>query len=426
MFKTLKNQFAKMLMIFGGIVILIIFSGIFAGAYFSSQKEIEYTLKKSLITASKEDIVPEKEECVFLLIYVEKDSQNNSHIIFKYPNVVDYDILQNNYVDHYSQERTAWFDSIALSIAKNKNEDHTFKLNKRYYTYDFIEYDHPSSKDCFLYAVLDYTNYVSNNDVTFISLLIGYFFVILLLSFSAVFIADKTVSPIQEAFEKQKELIANASHELKTPLTVINTNLSVLENNKDRTIASQNRWFNNISEQTSRMNNLIYQMLDLSKTENLLQSENKEVVDLTEMLQKLVMEFEVNAFEKTIEINLQANEIILFNCNRENILKLFTILLENAIKYTNLNGTINIYLAQKKNKIEFFIQNSGKGIAKENLNKIFQRFYKQDESYKKDSNHSFGLGLAIAKAIVDQLNGTITVESEENVSTTFYVKIPIK
>lgn len=422
MFKTLKNQFAKMLIIFGGIFILIVFSGIFLGSYFSSQKEINEILKKSLITASKENIVSEKEDCTFLLMYV--DDEGN--FIKTGTNQVAYDPLDDNYSEDYGHERSEWFDELSMKIAKCKSEEHVFKLNQRYYIFDSIEYLNlqKPTQNCLLFSIFDYTSYISNTNVMFFSLLIGYFIVIVLLSFSAIIIAERTISPIREAFYKQKELIANASHELKTPLTVINTNLSVLENNKTETIESQNRWINNIIEQTNRMNRLIYQMLDLSKTESLLASETKLPIQLSELIEKLVMEFEVNAFEKKIHVTSNIEENIVFNGNMENMIKLFTILIDNAIKYTQENGAIDLSLTQKKNKIEFTIQNTGKGIEKENLGKVFQRFYKQDESYNQDSNHSFGLGLAIAKAIVDQLNGTITVTSEVNVHTTFVVKLP--
>ena len=422
MFKTLKNQFAKMLIIFGGIFILIVFSGIFLGSYFSSQKEINEILKKSLITASKENIVPEKEDCTFLLMYV--DDEGN--FIKTGTNQVAYDPLDDNYSEEYGHERSEWFDELSMKIAKCKSEEHVFKLNQRYYIFDSIEYLNlqKPTQNCLLFSIFDYTSYISNTNVMFFSLLIGYFIVIVLLSFSAIIIAERTISPIREAFYKQKELIANASHELKTPLTVINTNLSVLENNKTETIESQNRWINNIIEQTNRMNRLIYQMLDLSKTESLLASETKQPIQLSELIEKLVMEFEVNAFEKKIHVTSNIEENIVFNGNMENMIKLFTILIDNAIKYTQENGAIDLSLTQKKNKIEFTIQNTGKGIEKENLGKVFQRFYKQDESYNQDSNHSFGLGLAIAKAIVNQLNGTITVTSEVNVHTTFVVKLP--
>lgn len=422
MFKTLKNQFAKMLIIFGGIFILIVFSGIFLGSYFSSQKEINEILKKSLITASKENIVPEKEDCTFLLMYV--DDEGN--FIKTGTNQVAYDPLDDNYSEEYGHERSEWFDELSMKIAKCKSEEHVFKLNQRYYIFDSIEYLNlqKPTQNYLLFSIFDYTSYISNTNVMFFSLLIGYFIVIVLLSFSAIIIAERTISPIREAFYKQKELIANASHELKTPLTVINTNLSVLENNKTETIESQNRWINNIIEQTNRMNRLIYQMLDLSKTESLLASETKQPIQLSELIEKLVMEFEVNAFEKKIHVTSNIEENIVFNGNTENMIKLFTILIDNAIKYTQENGAIDLSLTQKKNKIEFTIQNTGKGIEKENLGKVFQRFYKQDESYNQDSNHSFGLGLAIAKAIVDQLNGSITVTSEVNVHTTFLVKLP--
>ncbi len=425
MFKELRNKFSKIVIIFGGIFILFTFLGIFSATYISNQKEINYILRNSLKTAVKaENLVPQKESCSFLLIYVDNNGK-----IERYDNgEVKFDLFKQN-SPNSNKELTKWFVEIADNIAQTQFEDkQSFKLNKRYYAYDSIEYFNIQKPDkkCLLFSIYDYTSYVRVNNATFTFLMIGYFVVILLLSFSAITIADKTVEPVKEAFIKQKELIANASHELKTPLTVINTNLSILEDNKDKSIESQSKWLNNIIEQTSRMNNLIYQMLDLSKTESLLASEKKEIIHLNDLLEKLLMEFEANAFEKRIEIqaNLEAN--IQLACNKENMIKLFTILIDNAIKYTNVQGKIDINLSQKKSKIIFCIENTGKGIAKTNIDKIFQRFYKEDESYKADSSHSFGLGLAIAKAIVNQLNGTISAESIENEYTKFIVKIPNK
>lgn len=120
-----------MLIIFGGIFILIVFSGIFLGSYFSSQKEINEILKKSLITASKENIVPEKEDCTFLLMYV--DDEGN--FIKTGTNQEAYDPLDDNYSEEYGHERSEWFDELSMKIAQCKSEEHVFKLNQRYYIF---------------------------------------------------------------------------------------------------------------------------------------------------------------------------------------------------------------------------------------------------------------------------------------------------
>lgn len=427
MFKELRNNFSRFLIVVGGALILIILTAVYSLSFVMTANKIDRTLNDSLNRVSSGDlIIPEKEECFYLIIYYNDDGsvdKNNE------TNKINYKIYQNNFSDEISNSEifVKWFDTLAKKIISNQKDDRNFKINDHYFTYDYRKYvdsNNPNQK-CRMFAILDYTSYLSNLHISFVSLLFGYCVFLVLLSVAAVMISNKVVEPIQEAFIKQKELIANASHELKTPLTVINTNLSILDDNKDQTISSQQKWIDNITEQTQRMNNLIIQMLELSKTEKLLRSEETEDVNLSKLLNKISLELESIAFENKVTLDLDVHDDIIFNCNQLNIIKVMTILLDNAIKYSYINTNIEVKLYTKKNSIIYSVKNQGKGIAKENIKKIFQRFYKQDESYKEnESNKSFGLGLAIAKAIIDNLDGEIYAESVENEYTLFTVKLP--
>lgn len=427
MFNELKNKLYKMILTLGGIFSLIIFFGIFLGSYFSFQRSMEDTLHDSFKTATQNQaVIPQKESCVLLLIYVDE----NNNILKNEQGNVDYEIYPYEFENdiEFKTKYSWWFNGLATSIDQTYQDDNLFKFNNKRYIFNNISYTsttHPE-KRCMLYSILDYSSYYSNFQVTFFSLLIGYCLVILLLSFSSVTLADKIVAPVHDAFVKQKDLIANASHELKTPLTIISTNTSIILEHQDETIQSQEKWISSSKQQVDRMNQLIQQMLYLSKTESMFLVEQHDEVNLSESIKKIAMEFDSVAFEQKIHIQLNIQKDVLYYCNQNSFNNLVTILLDNAIKYNNENGVIKITLTQKKNKIEMIFFNTGKGIEKENLEKIFQRFYKEDKAFSKNSHQSFGLGLAIAKAIVTQMNGSIYAESEKNVYTQFIIKLQKK
>ncbi len=422
MFNELKRKLYKMIIALGGIFTFIIFFGILLGSYFSYQNELENTLHDSFRTADNEQaIIPQKESCVFLLIYVDE----NDDIILNDEGKVKYEIFPQEYEEdeEFKLKYSWWFDGLAENINKVYKKDDIFKFNNRRYIFNNIAKQTLSTlnKRMMLFSILDYTSSYNNFQVMFFFLLVGYTLVTLLLSLASFIVAGKIVEPIADSFVKQKELVANASHELKTPLTIISASTSLLA--EEQEIESKEKWLASINQQTDRMNQLIQQMLYLSKTESNLTVENKEDVNLSETIEKIAMEFDAIAFERKINIELNIQPNVIFKCNANNFNNLVTILLDNAIKYNNDNGIIRITLIQKKNKIDLSFFNTGKGIDKENIEKVFQRFYKVDHAYSQTSNQSFGLGLAIAKAIVTQMNGTIKVESTKDVSTTFTIKL---
>jgi signal transduction histidine kinase len=226
------------------------------------------------------------------------------------------------------------------------------------------------------------------------------------------------IKPVIESFKKQKQFVADASHELKTPITVIMANAEALENEPN-----EQKWLNNIKNESERMNELISDLLDMAKSENGNDKEQYTNENLSKIVEMSVLTFESLMFEKNIKLNYTIDENINFKCNSNQIKQLIAILIDNAIKHSlSEDGEINISLRKEKANIILDVKNKGKEIPKEEREKIFERFYRADESRNRDSNR-YGLGLAIAKNIVINHDGKISVNCS-NGYTTFKVILP--
>lgn len=239
---------------------------------------------------------------------------------------------------------------------------------------------------------------------------------ITLFSFSA---AKKNVAPIENAFNKQQELVANASHELKTPLTIINTDLSILNSSREGMTDEQVKWLDSIYSQVGRMSNLVTEMLELAKIEAGGEKLLREPVNLSQMTEGVVLGAEVLAFEHNINLETHIQEAVFIHAVPAHIEKLIYILIENALKYTKDGGDVTVTLEAERKKAVLKVRNTGEGIERENLPKLFDRFYRTDEAHT--ASDSFGLGLAIAKSIADAHGGTIGVDSKVGEYTEFLV-----
>ena len=222
------------------------------------------------------------------------------------------------------------------------------------------------------------------------------------------------VKPAKEAFKKQKDFIADASHELKTPLAVIMASSDELIEDKKNT-----KYIENIRYESERMSKLIANMLDLSKIESGISKSSYKDEDISKIVQKICLTFEGVAFEQEVQILTNIEENIHLKCSKEEIEKLISINLDNAIKHSYKKSIIKVTMHKEKNNIIIEIENSGDPIKKGDEEKIFERFYRADKARSRKENR-YGLGLAIAKNIVTNHNGTITASSNDG-KTTFRI-----
>ena len=220
------------------------------------------------------------------------------------------------------------------------------------------------------------------------------------------------ITPVQNSFEKQKIFIADASHELKTPLSVMIASADAYFTDKN------DKWVYNMKNESERMIKLVTELLDLAKTEqeqDIVLSKN----NLSNIIESSILTFESLFYENKIKLKYDIKPDIEMLCNEDLIIELMSILTDNAINHCKEKGKVIVNLYKKNKQIILEVKNTGLPIKKEDQEKIFERFYKVDTSRNRNSNN-YGLGLAIAKNIVERHNGNISAYSN-NGYTTFKV-----
>ncbi|MGM9877246.1 MAG: sensor histidine kinase [Bacilli bacterium] len=219
------------------------------------------------------------------------------------------------------------------------------------------------------------------------------------------------VKPVVDSFEKQKDFIYDASHELKTPLAVILANAEMLESEPN-----EKKWLNNIKSESERMSKLVTDLLELSRMENNSAKMYFKDENISKITLKTVLTFESLIYENNLKIDYDIKEDLKLKCDAERIKQLLTILIDNAIKHSYKNSTLRVNLYKEKDNIILEVINRGDEIPKSERTKIFERFYKADKSRNRNDNR-YGLGLAIATNIVNSHNGKISVDCKSGYTT---------
>ena len=216
----------------------------------------------------------------------------------------------------------------------------------------------------------------------------------------------RAMRPMQETFERQRQFISDAGHELKTPLTIISANVDILHDE-----IGENKWLSYVQSQAERMRVLVGEMMNLTKLE--MGDKEKDFVDfsLSEAVSGVALPFEGQAFEQEKQLELEIQEDISYHGNPDQIKQLVGIFMDNALKYSKEHGEIRVTLQQVQNKKTLKVYNTGKGIPESEKEKIFQRFYRSDASRARATG-GYGLGLSIAQSIADAHKIRIQVESE--------------
>ncbi|MGY0354352.1 sensor histidine kinase [Enterococcus avium] len=323
----------------------------------------------------------------------------------------------------------------AAKYAWKNREGGTVKINGREWQYvvapaianlDYDNKDKNVDKDdeTYLMRFLDITDSKKNLFTLAITLLIVGIGLMIFFFLVIIYFTNRAIKPMEDAWKKQKQFIADASHELKTPLSIISTNVGVLYSSKEDTINDQINWLDNISRGTERMNGLVSKMLTIAKTDNVFEQMNFSTVQVDQLIRDSLSNYETKFESKNIEVNCDLSEVSA-KTDEGLLQQLFDIFMDNAYKYTNENGSFDITLKAKGRDTTIQFKNTGEGIAEEDLPKVFNRFYRTNEVRQKYEG-SYGLGLSIALSIVEQLGGKIDVKSSIKQETEFTIQLSLK
>jgi len=389
------------------LVFIIFFIALGVSTYQSHKKEtlqaLEHTLQMDTMLPRFQPIEPNKPRAPFLNI----------------PGLLVYITHDDFEVEIFHTNLTISSEVVKLAVAEALNSNEATgiikSLNLRY----LIDDSYPITKIAFADMSLEL---LAMRHLIFLLLGIGIsglviFFVI------SLYLSVWALRPVERSWKQQQQFIADASHELKTPLTIILANMNILLNQNDDRYKSHLKWLKNTQTEALRMKSLVDDLLYLAKSEAQHVALKLTKLNLSDMAWNCILQFESRAYENgiVIESNIQSDLWILGDEN--SLRQLLAILLDNACKYTPENHKITVSLSRYKNRVLCVVNNTGEPIPEDKLPHLFNRFYRVDDARTHQAG-SYGLGLAIAQSIAEKHQAKITVESTLEAGTTFKVTFP--
>lgn len=237
----------------------------------------------------------------------------------------------------------------------------------------------------------------------------------------SIFFGKQVLIPVQKAWQQQKDFLADVSHQLRTPLTVIRTNLDIVIDNKNESVAKQQKWLDNLKEETDYMADMVNSLLFLASSDSGQLILDKKSFLINTTVNKVINHYKPSAEAKKIALKYSAENEIECWGDESRIRQTIEALLDNAVRHTDPGGSIIIGLYRVGKNIQLEISDTGEGIPPEDVDKIFNRFYQVKKSKSKGGA---GLGLAIAKCIIENHQGHILVSSASGIGTCFSVVLP--
>jgi heavy metal sensor kinase len=239
---------------------------------------------------------------------------------------------------------------------------------------------------------------------------------------------DTMLARLEDAFERQKRFIADASHEMRTPLTILKGDVEVALN-RPRTTQEYRQTLEMVNQTADRLNQLVEELLLLARTDNRQVPLKVEPVDLTELLSTVVGRLLPRAVSKDIALNLNTPDGVTLQADAAKLTRLFTNLVDNAIKYSEAGDTVTVTVTPRLDYAAITVADTGPGIAAEHMAQLFERFYRADKARSRamvDGNGGgAGLGLSIAQWLAQVHGGQITVASRPGHGATFTVRLPL-
>lgn len=377
---------------------LAIFSYINISTYISSTKEI---MEREVYFFINEYSYTRDKKPRFEELAPEMGFEKEIHKDYLYLAIDDLGNIskeQNN----LATEDISKYESLAKEIVQKKDKFDIYYKNIKYFKLNWQDYT---------YIVLSpsrqYLEYCLRLAMIFMDIFI---MILVLVSFISRYLSYIVVKPVKKAWEEQERFVADASHELRTPLSIILANLKILLKNNEK--EEQKKWLDISILEATRMQKLIENLLFLAKSDASILVYKIEELDFSEILSESFLGFEVLAFEKNIDFRYKLEEKCIVKADKDSLKQIIGILVDNAFKYCGEEKKVFASLYKNAGKVVFSIENTGKAIEKENLDKIFERFYRLDKQRSR-SEGGYGLGLSIAYVLAGQLGAKLYAKERE-------------
>lgn len=406
MLKKLQTKFILILMSFVSVILLSVFGIVCCSNYVHDKKDVERSLEMALRLKDKD----------FSISFGNSRNFNGNSFVIYTDSDYEYMITSRTVWNIYAEDAQSLIESVEhkedvgvlkkLGFAYKKEKITNYQVNE-----DTLI---PSG---YAVAFVDISNMQSSfQRMLIISVQIGSSVLLVFFILSCI-LSKWALKPVEQAWDKQKQFVADASHELKTPLTVILADSDVLLNHSTESISSQKKWIESIQSEANRMRKLVENMLFLAKNDANRIEISMQNCSLSDICFHCVLPFESIAFEKGIDLIDEVEENIEVHGNESQLKQLILIFLDNEIKYTPKGGKIYFKLAKIQNKPVLTIRNTDSYIPPEDLKHVFERFYRVDKSRKYQGGA--GLGLSIASQIAQSHKIKLSVTSDEKQGTEF-------
>lgn len=407
MIKALRKKFILINMLLVFVVMIVVFSAQYTSTYRRLQDESVQSLRMAL---SLKDIhkppkieigQPRPEEFMAHTLFVVLTDQNDGIELLSRENIS----ISEEQLEQIVKE--VLLSESGQGVLKDYDLRYMIKIEGNFIKIAFIDLtdDIATMRNTLVTSIFSCT-----------AALIAFFFISLYLSRWA-------LRPVERTWEQQRRFVADASHELKTPLTVILANTGILKSNRSCTIEQQMNWVENTEAEATRMKKLVDNLLFLVKTDDTELPVTHSKVNLSDIFLSVALTFESVAFERGIFLETTAITPDIYIWGDEAQLKqLIGILLDNAVKYSKKDGVVTLSLEPRHSKAALTVHNHGSHLSAEDLEHIFDRFYRADKSR---SAEGYGLGLSIAKSIVEAHAGKIFALSDRVRGDTFTALLPL-
>lgn len=253
------------------------------------------------------------------------------------------------------------------------------------------------------------------------SSLVIFFVAMLIFLGLSILLSRWAIKPVEKAWDQQRQFVADASHELKTPLAVIMTNAELMQS-EQTSGEDQKKFSENILSTTYQMRTLVESMLEMVRVDNGAIKPKMDMLDLSQLVSDAALSFQLLYEEQNMGLRCAVADGIYIHGSEQHLYQVLDVLLDNALKYSAPGSMVSVDLVRTGRNCVLSVRSPGEPISEEDLQNIFKRFYRADKA--RERNGSYGLGLSIAESIVQAHKGRIWAESREDCNI-FYVQLPV-